>query len=391
MNRNSFHTIVNVYDFGRNVGGINPIVSRCSELLAERYTVYQCYAEESEGLTPDGVIPVSLSDACGVRNSEYRRAVQSTWNLKADMNFEALLENLDPNKTVVHFHGWGMGLSASVVRRAKLKGFRLFYTAHDYSLVCPNGVYFNFSEMKDCDFKPMSFRCLISNCDKKGRVVKAQRVIRKSVEKISGVHWEDFEKIICVSETVYEVMCNLGVSNLIVISNPYESASESSQDDATYDFVFVGRLVEEKGISLLLEAVSIMGGSCLVIGGGDLLDKLKEKHKDVDFTGWVNPKDIPGLMNKAKVFVLPSLWRETSGLVVDDALINGIFAVVPSGTGAELKVKNGGGLVFKRGDKDSLVETLRKALTIAENKEPFTYQCTTYSKYVSDLEKIYAD
>ena len=74
-----------------------------------------------------------------------------------------------------------------------------------------------------------------------------------------------------------------------------------------YDLVFSGRLVKNKGIFLLLEAVKKLRNLKLaIVGSGPLEDKIK-KNKNVEFIGWVpEAEDLARVYNQSKIFVMPS-------------------------------------------------------------------------------------
>lgn len=79
-----------------------------------------------------------------------------------------------------------------------------------------------------------------------------------------------------------------------------------------YDLVFSGRLVKNKGIFLLLEAVKKLKIKLAIIGSGSLEEKIKKfirKHKlEVDFIGWVSGvEDLAKIYNQSKVLIMPSL------------------------------------------------------------------------------------
>ena len=101
--------------------------------------------------------------------------------------------------------------------------------------------------------------------------------------------------------------------------------------------LFVGRMVEEKGVRDLIDAVGLLGATlpdarALLVGEGQDRAEL-EAHAvaaglapQVHFTGWVQPAEIPKYMAAADVFVAPSRrapngWVEAQGLTCLEAMI----------------------------------------------------------------------
>ena len=112
------------------------------------------------------------------------------------------------------------------------------------------------------------------------------------------------------------------------------------------DVVFVGRLIEDKKVDLLLEAVHRLVGEfpdlrCTIVGDGperESLERLADSLSlagNVRFTGPMDDKQVFGLLKSAKVLALPSI-REGFGITVIEAQASGCVPVVARGphTGA---------------------------------------------------------
>jgi glycosyltransferase involved in cell wall biosynthesis len=94
--------------------------------------------------------------------------------------------------------------------------------------------------------------------------------------------------------------------------------------------VFVGRLVEEKGLLDAIEATAMVHSSqptvrLAVVGTGqdeesarNLARQLAIEHC-VLFTGWVEPEDVPSWFAAADIVVAPS-WREGQGIAILEAM-----------------------------------------------------------------------
>lgn len=88
----------------------------------------------------------------------------------------------------------------------------------------------------------------------------------------------------------------------------------------------VGRLIKDKGFDLVLTAlrkvIRYFPDSRLIISGdGTQRKKLEEKALNlglldfVRFTGWIPPDEVPEIMNRASMVVVPSRWEEPFCLV----------------------------------------------------------------------------
>ena len=138
-------------------------------------------------------------------------------------------------------------------------------------------------------------------------------------------------------------------------------------------FLFVGRLVREKGLDVLLEAWRRSGlaheGRLLVAGEGPLA----VGGAGVTALGHVEEHDLPALYARADALVLPSVppatFREPWGLVANEAMHQATPVIATDAVGAVaggLVVDGRNGLVVPASDPDALATRLQ---TIARNPE----------------------
>lgn len=142
----------------------------------------------------------------------------------------------------------------------------------------------------------------------------------------------------------------------------------------------VARLVPEKGLDVLLRAVSGLADLrpvVAVVGTGPLRDELAGLAAglgvDLYLAGGLQPQDMPGVYGAADVFVLPSVttaWvREPWGLAVNEAMNCGVPVVASTAVGAVAGglVQDGRtGLVVPERDERALAAALRRLLTDRE-------------------------
>ena len=134
---------------------------------------------------------------------------------------------------------------------------------------------------------------------------------------------------------------------------------------------YFGRLVEEKGIHILLDAVAQLGGDwrLLLLGSGPERDSLMAQAARlgiadcVQFAPPVPSLEIPPLYHKIDVLALPSLtrphWKEQFGRVLVEAMMSGV-PVIGSDSAAIPDVIGEAGLIVPEGDALALASALRR-------------------------------
>lgn len=147
---------------------------------------------------------------------------------------------------------------------------------------------------------------------------------------------------------------------------------------------FCGRIVEEKGIDILIKAFEllqqeredielIVGGDYLNVAGGSvypqLQDYIKEKQiQNIHFIGKIPEEKMSEFYSSLDVFVLPSVNSlEAFGMVQVEAMMCGTLVVASDLFGVRTVVeKTGMGLISKRGDEKDLAKCIGEILANGE-------------------------
>jgi glycosyltransferase involved in cell wall biosynthesis len=292
-----------------------------------------------------------------------KASLQGIWNFHAAKSFESILNGLEPESTIIHIHSWIKALSPSIIKIANKKKFKIVMTVHDYFLACPNGGFFNYPKNEICHLTPLSWRCVLENCDSRNYFHKLWRVLRHIVQNSIGNVTNKIQNYIFVSEFSFSILKSFmpNNANIFFLNNPINQNKKDPVNVETNNlFVFVGRLAKEKGVTLLARAASQLGIDIVFIGDGELSNKIIDIYPQSKITGWIKQAEISNYLNSARALVFPSLWYETQGLVVNEAAGLGLPAIVSNTSAASEFITDGvTGLLFKRGDVDDLINKIK--------------------------------
>lgn len=120
-----------------------------------------------------------------------------------------------------------------------------------------------------------------------------------------------------------------GGNTLLPLADGGEPCEQADRSPVP-EFLFLGRLSEEKGVPVLLAAwkayVQSGGNGNLTIGGGGPLEESLRKEPLADFrvrlAGHVSGEEKAELLRRCTALAVPSLWWEGFGLVVYEAYLN---------------------------------------------------------------------
>jgi len=143
---------------------------------------------------------------------------------------------------------------------------------------------------------------------------------------------------------------------------------------------YVGRLVEEKGLLVLLDAVAPIEEEWRleIVGGGPLAPLIERRATALGVGDRVRLRpavpsvEVPRLLASFHLLVLPSLtrpnWKEQFGRVLIEAMSVG-RPVIGSDCGEIPSVVGDAGLVVPEGDREALREALRRLMRDAELRD----------------------
>lgn len=161
----------------------------------------------------------------------------------------------------------------------------------------------------------------------------------------------------------------------IVIPNPYRDEIFFLRPEISKDreLVFVGRLVSDKGLDVLIEAMGLLAARqqrphLTVIGNGPerpgieaMVERMGLRDR-VRFVGQLEGESLARELARHEILVVPSRYREPFGIVVLEGLASGCVVIGSEGGGLPEAI-GPCGLTFPNGDAAALAARLKTLLT----------------------------
>lgn len=170
-------------------------------------------------------------------------------------------------------------------------------------------------------------------------------------------------------------------------------------------FIYIGRLSEEKGIDLILNAIEKVDANLYIFGEGEKSEycrnrSLSDKTDKIKLFGWQDNQVVESELKKCSALILASKTAETGGIVVLEAAKFSVSSIVPDVGGPSEFIADGiNGFSFKSGDVSSLISKMNMfvknpdlslELGINANKSLKELDVGT-EKYVNDTEDFYME
>lgn len=256
-----------------------------------------------------------------------------------------------------------------------LRGKRVIVTHHGYQSICPNGLLFHLANLKDCPdfFRQRQFReCL--------RCGREELSLARTISRLLLTFLRNFLvrfafRNVCVSEHLDQ---RLQLPNSVVIRNAIseiplvQSDMTSLKSSGSAPFVYIGRLVVEKGVEVLITASSLLkkrGRSFQVriIGDGPeraalgALAKKLDVSEEVQFIGFKKGEELASILELPCVLVMPSICQDVAPFAPLEHMIRARPVIVSDIGGLSEEVGEAG-LKFPPGDTAGLADQMERIL-----------------------------
>lgn len=154
-----------------------------------------------------------------------------------------------------------------------------------------------------------------------------------------------------------------------------------SADRQPVQCIYVGRLIEEKGVQVILHNLANVPASVdyrlLIVGEGPYREELENLARNLKIDQKVQflgvRKDVPMLLKEADVFLHMPVWEEGFGIAVVEAMASGIIPVCAKAGGIPEIISDGedGFLVEKYSHTEAAAAICRIAEMHAEERNAF--------------------
>tara|TARA_Y100001933_G_scaffold265044_1_gene334621 strand:- start:8709 stop:9884 length:1176 start_codon:yes stop_codon:yes gene_type:complete len=290
----------------------------------------------------------------------------SFWSFSADRFVTQTINSSKPD--IIHFHGIFPYLSISSLRRAHLSGIPVVQTLHNSRWTCIEGsLYRNGHSCVKCPSARSILPGLYHGCFK-GHLPSIFPFLshKLAFHNRQIFHWVD--KFIAVSQFIKDVHVQAGFPSHKIIVKPNSCDVPSTQPPLSNraGIVFIGRLVEAKGVSLLKYVISHLTYPITIVGDGPELSSLiafcsANQYKHVTFTHALSHHQTLSILASSVLCLVPSICSESFSLVAVESLSLGTPVVASSlGALSSLITDSCGGMLFSHEQPLELLQAINR-------------------------------
>ncbi len=310
--------IINPYYFPNMPGGTEQVV----KLLAEEYIKMGHKAFVFTGDSPDNEMHNETVNGVKVyrgikgkfimhpkkdkNNSlpvKIRNNIRHRYNIPVKKELEKIIDIVKPD--VIHTQNL-YGISTTVWKTARRKNIPLIHTLHDYWLSEPKIMFWAKLNSKYVDY----------------------------ITAPSAYTLEKFKKT-----GIFDCSKSAVIPNGIPLNMEYHKKiveQKKQRTDSTIRFLYVGQLIEKKGLPLLLKAYSKLSAEkkikteLHICGTGYLKNdvlKTAENDKTIIYHGFVDKDGLKKVYELCDVLAAPSVWEEPFGMVAIEAFYYGLTVI----------------------------------------------------------------
>ena len=266
------------------------------------------------------------------------------YSFEAKKKIMKVIDEFKPD--IVHMNNINFQLTPSIIYGIKKRKIALVQTVHDYQMICPNHLLYNFDKNIPCE------KCVGGshiNC------IKNKCIHSSLVKSIIGVIEAKFYSLLKTYKKVDLFVCpsNFLENKLLSARKYYKGKTKTIHNfidknkftnidgrEEPY-IVYVGRLSKEKGVELIANTAKLLPQYTFSVAGSGPDEDLLKGTNNIRLEGFLTGDKLTKLMGNAKLLLLPSVCYENCPLSILEAHSMGVPVVTMNSGGMAELVKDG--------------------------------------------------
>ncbi|MEF8752361.1 MAG: glycosyltransferase [Accumulibacter sp.] len=377
-------------------------IGRMLEANGHEVARFSC-AEEGLDAPQGSFFPHVPHYASGSLLSKAARVPSVIYNRDARARMARLIAEFRPDL----IHGFAIygRLTPSILDAARAAGVPVVLSCNDYKHICPNYKLFHHGKLcEDC--KGGRFHSALRNrCCHDNLAVSVVSMLEAYAHDRMDIWRKNVDTFLFASRfmaTKTEEFWGKGRVPMDFLRNPFDAAAHHVPVHAGGYMLYFGRLIDEKGVDVLVEAArGAPDVPVVIVGEGPDRPKLEQIAASLDNVRVVGPawgEDLKTWLHGARAVVVPSRWHENFPYVILQAFAAGKPVIGADRGGIpELVCAGPHGWLFDPLDVDTLSALMEKVRVLEDHRilemgqSAQSYVAAQFSdkKIYADLKRIY--
>ncbi len=325
------------------------------------------------------------------------------YSFQARRKLRSVIKDFKPD--IIHLNNINFQLTPSVIDEAKANGIPVVQTVHDLQMLCPNHLMFDLNLKKPCEkcLNGSKLNCIKGKCIHGSTVKSVIGAVEAWLYALKGTY-KKVDKYICPSNFIEAKLLRkkrfgeyIYRGKTVAIHN-YIELPDMAESRAKKDYVlFFGRLSEEKGVDLFVEACEALPDIKFIVAGGGPMEDAVKGVRNIEFVGFKTGEELHRLIAEARFSVYPSIWYENCPLSILESESFGTPVVcTPLGGMPELVDDGKTGTILSEVSAAALADAIGKLWGNRSLCEEMSRNCIekrgqmiTLEEYGERIERIY--
>lgn len=277
------------------------------------------------------------------------KSLTKVWNtIYSHSNRKKIAQVLDLYKPdIVHIHNYNFQITPSILPEIKKRGIPIVQTVHDSKMVCPNYRLYNIRKNSVCTkcVTGSFINCTLDRCFDGSFF----RSLLASIESTLYHQLDYYNKYIDTFIIPSNFMGNL-VKNKItakkikIIPNFVDIQIPENNKAPQSEFLFYGRIINEKGVFELFEIFKDLNFQLNIIGTGPDQQKLKNliaTYDNIHYIGAKYNEELFSYVQNASYVIQPAKGHENCPMTVLESFALGVPVIGANHSGFKELISEG--------------------------------------------------
>jgi glycosyltransferase involved in cell wall biosynthesis len=299
-------------------------------------------------------------------------------------------------------------LTPSILDAARAAGVPVVMSCNDYKHICPNYKLYHHGQVCEECKGGRFYRAIVNRCCHNSTAYSIASAVEAYTHKLMGIYRKNVHTFLFASEFMAhktEEFWGKDSFRWRKLRNPFDSTKFKAKYATDGPVLYFGRLVDEKGVDVLIRAAMLLPEcSFRIVGDGPELGNLKKLAaesglKNVEFAGARWGEAMDSELAACRFVVVPSIWHENFPYVINQAFAFGKPVIGSNRGGIPELVQHGKrGLIYDAADPEALADAIRelylapdKVDTMGREAKEFANREFNDDNFCRALEDIYTE